>query len=282
MKVKLAPSERELLHLQHMAEFLRVIAATHRLTGQRGQANAILIGSPGYGKTQLLLRLEGNAGTIVLSDSTFLGFVKMVEKARKGYLSTVICPDFGPILARDLPQVRKIVSICSMAVEEGVQNLVVGKLEKNFGGARFGLLTALTHDDIMAHYHIMKGSGFLSRFILLEVGLTEEAIILAAQNSRRGDTSLIEPLRLPDQRQAKVEVPEKYAREAEKCWKQLIKERDDRAAGFRGLHLYQSLLAAIAYLRQGRVLRVTAEDVERLQFYHQEFLLTQLKFDSGA
>lgn len=281
-KTALAPSERELQHLQQMGEFMRVVMATHRLEGMRGQANAMLIGSPGYGKTQMLLRLEGNGATVTLSDSTYLGFVKMLDKAKKGYLSTVICPDFGPVLARDLPQVRKIVSICSMAVEEGVKNLVVGKLEKNFEGARFGLLTALTHDDIAGHYQILKGSGFLSRFILLEVGLTEEAVISAAQKSREGDNSLVSPLRMPETRRAKIEIPERYSRDAEKMWRQLMKERDDRAAGFRGLHLYQSLLGGVTYLRQPKVLKTTADDVDRLAWYHREFMLTQLKFDSGA
>lgn len=277
VKHQLEPNERELLHVDRMGNFLRVIAATHRLTGFRGQANAMVIGPPGYGKTQMLLRLEGNSGTLVLSDTTFLGILKMVEKAKQGYLTTVIIPDLGPALARDLPQVRKVVSACSMAIEEGVHKMVVGKLEKDYGGARFGMLSALTVDDIQTHFSILQGSGFLSRFILLELSLSEEALLLAVQQNRDGNERLTAPLMMPESRGVAVKIPEKYAREGEAMWRSLLKERDDRASGFRGLHLYQSLIAATCYLREPRTLVVTSEDVEMMWGYHQEFMLTQTK-----
>lgn len=277
MRTTVAASERELRRLERLADFIRVAAATHRLTGMRGQANVMLVGPPGYGKTQMLLRLQGNAGTLVLSDTTFLGAIKMLDKARFGYLSTVICPDFGPSLARDLPQTRKVIAVFSMAIEEGVQNMVVGKMERNFNGARFGLLTALTTDDIATHYQVLNGSGFLSRFVLLELSMTEEALIAAVTRLRSGDHRLTGPLHLPDARQAKIAIPPQYMKAADGLWRHLLKERDDRASGFRGLHLYQSLLAAICYLRQGRTRTVTSDDVDLLQSYHDEFLLTQLK-----
>lgn len=239
-----------------IADFLRLIYVSSRISNIEAPLNCILVGPPGDGKTKMILRGEHVKHVKVLSDMTYMGVCTYLRTAKEGVMSTIVVPDLGTLVGRKLDTGKQTISVLAMMCAEGVQEIAVGKRIVNYEGVTSSVISAVTPEDLTRDYQVFNQNAFLSRVFLLDFDLSINEILAMMHRKSRGDRTLLTPFKFPRLAHAdaalptkSIKLPRRHAIKAIHWYEELVARRPDRAFGFRSADALQGLLMASAYLR---------------------------------
>lgn len=267
-KVRSLPNatEKPLARWELTAELLRLCVVSTRVVNAAAPLSLMLVGPPGDGKTAMLQRLDWCPFVRSLSDTTYLGLTRYLEAVKEGRSSCLVIPDFATVVGRKSDVSRQCVATLAMMCAEGVGVVSVGRLDRDFGGARSSVVTAITDREFVAHQGVINQNAFLSRVFICDFRL-ELSELVALMNPKSGGLA---PLRfglmakqgLP---RRSIELPAKYRGVIHDWWTELKDVRPDMWFAFRTAHQLRTLLLAGTYLAgRRRVTRADVQTVERL------------------
>ncbi len=191
----------ELISLFAMTGFLK-----ERVRMARGKAeirdvrpaSLILVSDPGTGKTELLERFKLSNGWLTFhSDLTVRGFYPVLRDARRGRTTHLVLTEFQKLFQRKLSVAENCVGKIVQAMEEGIGQENIGGQHEDFGGAKCGLIGALTNGTLAKRREALGEMGFLSRAMVFPWEPPDSEIKAILDRINRGDRSDLEPVRLP-------------------------------------------------------------------------------------
>ncbi|MEE8177723.1 MAG: hypothetical protein V3T65_06990 [Acidobacteriota bacterium] len=256
-----------------VADIIRLAIASGRVNNIAHRVNLVLVSQPGKGKTTGILRGMGLPGVAVATDISPRGVDLLLQRAKAGWLSTVLIPDFGSIINRKYETARQTVSMIATACAEGVYDVMVAGRQREFDGTGFNIITAITADDLVEGFNVLTRNGFTTRVILVDMDLDlAELQAMWERKHIKGDRRLLSPLSFKGfyangkapLRSIKVSVT--YYQQVLDWWKLMADKAPEFMYGFRTPDMLIGMLQASAYLRGSwRVTRADVKVVERLQ-----------------
>lgn len=178
---------------------IEMFVATGAIANARPQS-LLLISEPGSGKTELVERFKGNSSLRFVSDITSRGLHPILKGAQKGTYTHLMASEFQKFLLRKSHTAAATLGLLCQAMEEGVGETLIGDNVVDFGGARLGLIGAMTHDTAAKWQRGFVELGFWSRCAAFEweIPFDELKIILRRiSNGDRSDLARVN-VRLPD------------------------------------------------------------------------------------
>ena len=255
---------------QLVGEFMRLMFISSRVENAPAPLNCLLVGPPGDGKTQMILRAQRLSHVKVLSDATYNGLLRFCGAVDQGFFSALVIPDLGTLVGRRNEVAKQSISMLARLGAEGVYEIAVGKRIKDYHGAKASILSAITFDDLSWNWTTLNQNAFLSRVFLIEFDLTIPEIRAMMKKKNRGDMSLLSDFRFPKFNRdnkflpaREIKMALKYADRAMRWWVEMHRDRPDRLYGFRTADAFQTLLKCSAYLR--RRTRVEQRDVDYVE-----------------
>jgi hypothetical protein len=228
-------------------------------------ASLILYGLPGMGKTELLERFRPNGQLSFHSDITVRQLYPLLTAAKKGALTHLVFTEFQKLFQRKGSVAENCIGTMAQAIEEGVQTVSVGPQEMNFGGARFGVVGAMTARTFRRKYDTLAEMGFLDRVAFVEFDFVGEEIEDVIHRIDRGDRSDLTPRLVPTPPEGKavrVEFPVKVAGQLSAAMLKILAGRSSTAPPLRQLQRLRRLAGAAAVMRKADV--VHSVDVDRV------------------
>lgn len=255
---------------QLVGEFLRLAFVSSRIENVPAPLNLLLVGPPGDGKTQMLLRAQHLSHVKVLSDATYNGLLRFCSAVDQGFFSALLIPDLGTIVGRRTEVGKQSIAMLARLGAEGVFEVAVGKRIKDYHGATASIISAITFDDLGMNWTVLNQNAFLSRVFLIEFDLTIPEMRAMMKRKNRGDLTLLSDFRFPRLNRdlkflpsREIKMALKYADKAMRWWTEMHRERPDRVHGFRTADAFQTMLKCSAYLK--RRTRVDEHDVEYVE-----------------
>lgn len=243
-------------------ELVRMFAITGFIANARPQS-LLLISEPGSGKTELLDRFQDNSFLKYASDLTTRGLFPILKAARNGANTHVIATEFQKFFLRKAATAEATLGILCQAMEEGVGHVLVGDQPVDFGGARIGLIGAITHDTAKKWRGALRELGFWSRCAAFQWDMPLEQLRDVMRSISRGDKSDLSPvsLKVPD-RKVTVDFPVKLSEQFEDFVFQKFREHTVLRvfARFRTLAMACALLEGRDVVRHVDVEKVVAFD----------------------
>lgn len=185
---------------QRITALLGLAITTGQVMGER-PVSVLVVGPPASGKTSLLERFRPrgaiNPNVLWSTSVSFQGAVEILEKQVPRGVTHMIVPDLGTLFLRKQSTSDTFIGLMLQAMEEGVGDLYVGERRRSFGGARIGLITAVTDQGLNKIEQETRGSGFLSRFMMLRWSRTTADMLASERLYRSGDRTELEPVDLP-------------------------------------------------------------------------------------
>lgn len=137
-------------------------------------ASIVLVGPPGSGKTELLLRFQGNRPMQFRSDLTVRGLWKALTQAEKGRITHIVMTEFNKLFQRKLATAVNCLGTFVEAMDEGVFESEVGPMHWSFKGARLGLIGGMTGTSLKKRRGMLYEMGFLDRCAMLPWELPDD------------------------------------------------------------------------------------------------------------
>lgn len=167
-------------------EIIRMFAMTGHIANARPQS-VLLISEPGSGKSELVDRFKDNASLKYASDITSRGLYPVLTHAlhrsrssKEGIYTHLVASEFQKFLLRKSHTAMATLGLLCQAMEEGVEETRIGDQVVDFGGARLGIIGAITHDTAAKWQRGFVELGFWSRCAAFEweVPLAEMKVIM--------------------------------------------------------------------------------------------------------
>lgn len=219
----------------------------------------LLISEPGSGKTELVDRFKPNAFLRYASDLTSRGLYPVLKAAQAGAVTHVVASEFQKIMLRRNHTAEATLGLLCQSMEEGVGEMLIGDHPVNFGGARLGVIGAITHDTVAKWKSGLRELGFWSRCAGFEWQVPLKEMQQVLRNITKSDRSDLEPVVLsPPKSPVFVEFPDRLSEQFETYVFDNFKEYTP----VRMFNRFRALAMACALL-EGRD-RVKACDVEKV------------------
>lgn len=249
-----------------IGDLMRLIVVSSRIENAQAPLSCILVGPPGDGKSQMLFRFDHCEHVDFISDATYMGLLRMVQLVSDGYKSCIVIPDLGTIVGRKAEVGSQAIATLAMLSAEGVRKVLVGKRQKDFGGAQASVVTAITIDELIRHYRLLNTNAFLSRVFLIDFELSSKEILEMMRLYNRGQIGgILSKFRFPRSNangylpERQISMSARMRDKAMRWWEEMERKRPDRTYGFRSAHAIQTLLMCSAYLHRRR--SVTEQDI---------------------
>lgn len=240
------------------AELVSMFAMTGFVANSRPQS-LLLISEPGSGKTELVDRFKDNAFLQYASDITTRGLFPILKLAKQGAATHLVASEFQKFFLRKSATAEATLGTLCQAMEEGVGRILVGDKPVDFGGARIGLIGAITHDTAAKWRIPLRELGFWSRCAAFDWEMPLDEMRGVMRSITRSDKDDLSPITLTvPERSIKVEFPEKLSEQFENFVFQKFREHTI----LRVFNRFRTLAMACALL-EGRE-SVKAFDVEKV------------------
>jgi hypothetical protein len=116
----------------------------------------------------LVERFKGNSQLRFVSDITSRGLHPILKGAKAGVYTHLMASEFQKFLLRKSHTAMATLGLLCQAMEEGVGEVLIGDQEVDFGGARLGIIGAMTHDTAAKWQRGFNELGFWSRCAAFE------------------------------------------------------------------------------------------------------------------
>lgn len=243
-------------------ELIKLFVTTGLVANIRPQS-LLFNSEPGSGKTELLERFMANEQLSFASDLTSRGIHSILRKAQRGAVTHIVATEFQKFLMRKASTAENMLGTLTQALEEGVRETYIGTRMEDFGGARVGLIGAITGETLSRRRDVLREVGFVSRVAIFKWGMPDDELRLVMQNISHGNDSDLDPVLVPlPQKPIPVELSPKLSDSIQAyVWKHFREHTILRVFNrFRALAMASALL-------NGRD-TVKAEDVEVIGSYH--------------
>lgn len=243
-------------------ELVRLFVATGWLASARAQS-MLFNSAPGSGKTELLERFMGCQQLAFASDLTVRGLYVILRKAEKRVVSHIVATEFQKFLMRKAATAENMLGTLTQSAEEGVGEVYIGDKLEDFGGARVGIIGAITGETLNKRRDMLREVGFLSRVAVFKWRMPDDELQEVMRRIGRGDQSDLAPIHMamPD-KPLHVEMHERLSMVLNQyTWRDF---RDHTI--LRVFNRFRALAMASAAL-EGRDV-VNAWDVERVMAFH--------------
>lgn len=219
----------------------------------------LLISEPGSGKTELVDRFKPNSFLRYASDLTSRGLYPVLKAAKSGAVTHIVATEFQKLMLRRNHTAEATLGLLCQAMEEGVGEMLIGDHPVDFGGARLGIIGAITHDTVSKWKSGLRELGFWSRCAGFEwqVSLREMQGVLRSI-TREDRTDLAPVLLKTPSSPVRVEFPTRLSEQFET----FVFENFKEYTPVRLFNRFRCLAQACALL-DGRD-RVKACDVEKV------------------
>lgn len=200
-----------------ITHFLSLVLTTGALSDERPKS-VLIVGPPGTGKTELVKRFGEpedptfNPTCRIIGNLSSWGLRNFLRMEVPRGASHVIVPEFQTLFMRRADTWQGVQGLLLQALDEGVGDYYNGPVPENYGGARIGMLGAMTRDAYLNVREDLTKTGFLSRFLTLRWTRTRRQIEDSLRKGARGELSELKKvrLRLPTT-PALVRVPERVS-----------------------------------------------------------------------
>jgi hypothetical protein len=185
-----------------MTELVAWVLMSGRVKASR-PLSLVFIGTPGGGKTELLMRFQRYRYAEMRSDITVRPLEAILSEASYGRVTHLLLTEFNRIFQRASDTSDAVVGSLVQAMEEGVQYVErgpaeTGTRERYYRPARLGLVGAMTTRTLTRRVGDLEDSGFLSRAIVVPWAMRvseRKRILNAVAYGSRGD---LRPVHLPE------------------------------------------------------------------------------------
>jgi len=261
-RVTKAASDARTREWHRATELIKLFVATGCVANVRPQS-LLFNSEPGSGKTELLERFMGNEQLSFASDLTSRGIHMILRKAQRGAVTHIVATEFQKFLMRKASTAENMLGTLTQALEEGVRETYIGNKLDDFGGARIGLIGAITGETLSKRRDILREVGFVSRVAIFKWGMPDEELRVVMNKISHGDETDLESVAVPmPMKPIHVELsPKLSASLQDYVWKSFREHTLLRLFNrFRALSMASAIL-------NGRDI-VKAEDVEFVGSYH--------------
>lgn len=241
-----------------ITDLVTLFAATGFVANERPQS-LLLISEPGSGKTELLDRFQGNPFLQFASDITTRGLFPILKLAKQGVCSHLVASEFQKFFLRKSATAEATLGTLCQAMEEGVGKVLVGDKPLDFGGARLGLIGAITHDTASKWRRDLRELGFWSRAACFEWEMPMDqlqGVMRAISNNDKRDLAPV-ILKVPEKK-IRIDFPVRLSQQFEDYVFQKFREHTI----LRVFNRFRTLAYASALL-DGRE-SVRAYDIEKV------------------
>jgi len=250
----------ELLAMFAMSGFLASLDAKKKWSRERPQS-IILVGDPSSGKSELIERFSANAWLAYRSDITRRGLDPILEDAHHDRATHLVMTEFQTLFMRKMSVAGNCLSTLGQAMEEGVGRDSIGGREKDYGGARIGLIAGITNGSLEERRHYLRDMGMLARAAVLLWAPPDQEIKAIMDRIDHGDRRDLEKITLarPD-KPVQIELPPTMAAVLTRfAWNLL------RGGGLRLQRRLHVLAMACCLMRGAET--VQPQDVERVLLF---------------
>lgn len=196
-------------------ELIKIFAFTGYVADARPQS-LLLISEPGSGKTELLDRFKLNGFLRYASDVTSRGLYPVLKLAKQGVVTHIVATEFQKLMLRRNHTAEATLGLLCQSMEEGVGEMLIGDHPVNFGGARLGIIGAITHDTVGKWKANLRELGFWSRCAGFEWQLPMREMQDVLRKITNADRSDLEPVILtPPASPIPVEFPHRLSQQFE-------------------------------------------------------------------
>lgn len=244
------------------SELMSIFAMTGYIKDAR-PASLLLISEPGSGKTELIDRFKQNGNLQYASDITTRGLYPILKLAQQGACTHLVASEFQKLLLRKSSVAEATLGTLCQAMEEGVGRVMVGNDVYDFGGARLGLLGAVTHETAKKWRVNLRELGFWSRVAAFNWQLPMEQLREVMRNISAGNMADLAPiiLKVPESPMV-VDFPVKLSSQFETFVIQRFREH----TVLRLFARFRALAQACAMMEGRDVVR--ARDIEHVVAFH--------------
>jgi len=241
---------------------MRIFAMTGFIKNAR-PASLLFISEPGSGKTELIDRFNQNPFLQYASDVTTRGLYPILKLAKTGACTHLVASEFQKLLLRKASVAEATLGTLCQAMEEGVGRVMVGNEYIDFGGARLGLLGAVTHETAKKWRVNLRELGFWSRVAAFHWEMPMEQLRAVMGSISDGDMTDLSPviLKTPES-PIIVDFPRALSRQFE----DFVFKRFREHTVLRVFARFRTLAMASALLEDRDV--VKARDVEHVVAFH--------------
>ena len=243
-------------------ELMKIFAMTGFIQNAR-PASLLLESEPGSGKTELIDRFNKNPFLQYASDVTTRGLWPILKMAKAGACTHIVASEFQKLLLRKASVAEATLGTLCQAMEEGVGRVMVGNEVMDFGGARLGLLGAVTHDTAKKWRVNLRELGFWSRVAAFKWEMPIDQLRQVMDNISDGnmmDTSSV-VLKVPDS-----PVVVDFPRALSIQFKDFVLKSFREHTVLRVFARFRTLAMACALLEDRDI--VKARDVEHVVAFH--------------
>jgi hypothetical protein len=201
-------------------ELVRMFISTGWLENARAQS-VMLISEPGSGKTELLDRFNQNPSLQYASDLTVRGLYSVLKRARQGAVSHLVATEFQKFFMRKSATADNTLGTLCQAIEEGIDEVLVGEKAVDFGGVQIGFIGAITHDTLSDKMRMLRETGFLSRVAVFDWEMSGEEMYGVMSSIGSNDKSDLSPVHMkPPPTKIHVHLDERLSKQfQEYVWK---------------------------------------------------------------
>lgn len=221
----------------------------------------MLVGDPSSGKTELIDRFNLNTWLAYRSDITRRGLDPILEESVQNRATHLVMTEFQTVFLRKTSVAGNCLTSLGQAMEEGINIEDIGGRQRDYQGARIGLIAGMTNGSLEERRRWLRDLGMLARAAVIFWAPPDEEIKAIMTRIDKGDRSDLEKIHLarPD-RPVRVELPQDKASILTKfAWDML------RGQGLR-LQRRLHILAMTIAMMSGRQI-VKQEDVERVLLF---------------
>jgi hypothetical protein len=254
-----------------LTDFVRLVMWSAFVENGRPQS-VVLISDPGHGKTELLDRFRPNGFIEFFSDITFQQLMPVLRRSSEDMTKYLGITEFQKVIMRRRSVSANFLALMMQAMEEGVGKVAYGPVEKDFGGARLGLIAATTVRSLEKHPDIVTELGLDSRSFFVDARASIEEVRDLERRIANGDMSLLKPvaMKVPEKR-VFVECPKRLGQRMRIHWmEEMRKARGARVYGVRTMARFMHTSKGVA-LSHGRD-HVKPCDLDELYRYRDAWL----------
>ena len=158
---------------ESLTDFIRLVLWSGFVKNGRPQS-VFLVAMPGDGKTELLHRFNQNPFVEVYSDITFQRLLGVMREAQEGKVTHLMVTEFQKVIGRRRAVADATISLLLQATEDGVFRVGYGPVDRNFEGARCGLLAASTARSLVQHAYLINDFALDSRVFFVDARWSRE------------------------------------------------------------------------------------------------------------
>lgn len=197
----------ELLSIFSMSGFLESQDSNGKWRRERPQS-LMLVGDPASGKTELIERFNQNTWLAYRSDITRRGLDPILDDAIHNRATHLVMTEFQTVFLRKMSVAGNCLTSLGQAMEEGIFIEDIGGRQRDYQGARIGLIAGLTNGSLEERRRYLRDLGMLSRAAVLFWAPPDSEIKEIMSRIDRGDRRDLEKIKLarPD-RPVRVALP---------------------------------------------------------------------------